>query len=184
MWRGMPASTCQRRGPSGGGSNGACCCGVCTCGRGRWRDNEQPGRLAARSGQVHAVGHPVTPDVFPASPCRRPMPVAAWQAPRAVRPRSPVLTPQDRAPPPFGDGRPALSGGQREVLLIPGNARPHRVRPADPLKPGRDLGVIQVRVIATLAADELKRVGIAAFHPALHDAGGWRRRLAVRPWPG
>ena len=48
---------------------------------------------------------------------------------------------------------------------------PHRVRPADPLKPERDLGVIQVRVIAALAADELKRVGIAAFHPALHDAG-------------
>jgi hypothetical protein len=79
--------------------------------------------------------------------------------------------PQDRAPPPFGDGRPALSGGQREVLLIRCDARPQRVRPTDPLGPGRDLGVIQVRVIAALAADELKRAGIAAFHPALHDAG-------------
>ena len=52
-----------------------------------------------------------------------------------------------------------------------GKARPHRVRPADPLKPGRDLGVIQVRVIAALAADELKRPGVAGFYPALHDAG-------------
>jgi hypothetical protein len=50
-------------------------------------------------------------------------------------------------------------------------ARPHRVRPADPLKPARDLGVIEVMVIAALAADELKRVGVAAFSPALHDAG-------------
>jgi len=57
------------------------------------------------------------------------------------------------------------------MLLIRGKARPHRVWPADPLKPGRDLGVIQVRVIAALAADELKRVGVAAFYPALHDAG-------------
>ena len=57
-------------------------------------------------------------------------------APRAVRPRSPVLIPGDRAPPPFGDGRPALSDGQREVLLIRREARPDRVRPADPLKPG------------------------------------------------
>ena len=50
-------------------------------------------------------------------------------------------------------------------------ARPHRLRPADPLKPGRDLGVIQVMVIAALAADELKRAGVAAFSPAHHDAG-------------
>jgi hypothetical protein len=65
----------------------------------------------------------------------------------------------------------SLSGGQPEVLFIGGKASPHRVRPADPLKPGRDLGVIQVRVIAALAADELKRVGVAALCPALHDAG-------------
>jgi hypothetical protein len=85
-------------------------------------------------------------------------------------PGNPVLTPQDRAPPLWGTDGP-LSGGQPEVLLIRGKARPHRVRPADPLKPGRDLGVIQVGVIAALAADELKRAGVAAFHPALHDAG-------------
>ena len=32
---------------------------------------------------------------------QRPIPAGAWQAPRAVRPRSPVLTPQDRPPPPL-----------------------------------------------------------------------------------
>ena len=132
------------------------------------------GRIAWRQGNqtVRSRRHPVTPGVFPASPA----PAASGQFPvkhggRAARPRSPVLTPKDRAPPPFGDGWPALSGGQPEVLLIGGKACPHRVRPADPLKPGRDLAVIQVRVIAALAADELKRVGVAALSPALHDAG-------------
>jgi hypothetical protein len=68
------------------------------------------------------------------------------------------------------------------VLLIRGKARPHRVRPADALKPTRDLGVIQVRVIAALVADEFKRPGVAGFHPARHDVG-WlapqARRVAV-----
>ena len=68
-------------------------------------------------------------------------------------------------------GGPALSDGQPEVLFIGGKACPHRVRPADLLKPGRDLAVIQVRVIAALAADELKRVGVAVICPARHDAG-------------
>lgn len=90
---------------------------------------------------------------------------------RAVRSRSPVLTPERTGLPPLGTGRPAWSGGQPEVLLIRGKARPHRVRPADALKPARDLGVIQVRVIAALVADEFKRPGVAAFHPARHDAG-------------
>jgi len=46
--------------------------------------------------------------------------------------------PYPRGPgsPLFGDGRPVRSGGQREVLLIGCEARPDRVRPADPLKPG------------------------------------------------
>ena len=34
-----------------------------------------------------------------------------------------------------------------------------------------DLGVIQVEMIAALAADELERAGVAAFHPAVHYAG-------------
>jgi hypothetical protein len=56
------------------------------------------------------------------------------------------------------------------VLLQRGQGRQHRVRPADPLQPGRDLGVIQVWVIAAVAADELQRGGKAAIHPAVHDA--------------
>ena len=31
------------------------------------------------------------------------------------------------------------------------------------MKEGRDLGVVQVRVVTALAADELKRAGVAAF---------------------
>jgi len=57
------------------------------------------------------------------------------------------------------------------VLLIRGKARRHRVGPSDPLKAGRDLGVVQVRVVTALAADELKRAGVAAFQLALLDAG-------------
>jgi hypothetical protein len=51
------------------------------------------------------------------------------------------------------------------VLLVGGQALADRVRTAYLLQAGRDLGVAQVRVVATLAADELKR---AAFHPAVH----------------
>jgi hypothetical protein len=47
------------------------------------------------------------------------------------------------------------------------------------LKAGRDLGVVQVRVVTALAADELKRAGVAAFPLALLDVAGWRRTLAV-----
>lgn len=79
--------------------------------------------------------------------------------------------PEDRAPPPFGNAWPALSGGQPWLLLMRCRARPHRVRPADPLKAGRDLGVIHIRVIAALAANEFKPAGPAAFHAALHNAG-------------
>jgi hypothetical protein len=62
-----------------------------------------------------------------------------------------------------------------EVFLIRCQARPHRVGPADLLKPGRDLAVIQVRVVAAFGADELKRASVAAFRLAL-DAG----RLAAQ----
>jgi hypothetical protein len=37
------------------------------------------------------------------------------------------------------------------------------------LKLRRDLGVVQVRVIAAAGADELVRAGVAAFHPAIDD---------------
>ena len=39
------------------------------------------------------------------------------------------------------------------------------------MKAGRDLGVVQVRVVTALAADELKRAGVAAFPLALLDVG-------------
>jgi hypothetical protein len=60
------------------------------------------------------------------------------------------------------------------VLLQRRQGGQHRVRPADLLQPGRDLGVIQVWVIAAVTADELNRGGKATFRSALHDA----RRLA------
>ena len=43
------------------------------------------------------------------------------------------------------------------------------MRPAKPLKPPRDLGVIQVPAIAAVRADNLIHVGVAAFETAVHD---------------
>jgi len=43
--------------------------------------------------------------------------------------------------------------------------------PAEPLQPRRDLGVIQVRMIAATGADQLEHAGIAAVNAAVHDAG-------------
>ena len=71
----------------------------------------------------------------------------------------------------LGNGRPALSVGQPEVLLVRSESCLHRVRPAELLKPGRDVPVAHTRVITTLTANELERVGVAALYPALHDAG-------------
>jgi hypothetical protein len=59
----------------------------------------------------------------------------------------------------------AITDAQSEVLLVGGQALGDRVRAAYLLQARRDLGVAQVRVVATLAADELKR---AAFHLAVH----------------
>jgi hypothetical protein len=50
------------------------------------------------------------------------------------------------------------------------NARLQRVRPADPLKPGRDPLVIQVRMITAVAADDLEQAGAVAF-AVIHDPG-------------
>jgi hypothetical protein len=80
---------------------------------------------------------------------------------------------------------PALSSfGQASprVLVIRGPARPLLVWRAKPLKPRRDVGVIQVRAIAAAGADELMHVGIEAFGMAVHDAGRLapqERRVAV-----
>jgi hypothetical protein len=56
------------------------------------------------------------------------------------------------------------------VLLICGYARRKPVGSADPLEPGWDLALIQAGLVTAVAADELKRVGVAAFGPALNDA--------------
>ena len=55
------------------------------------------------------------------------------------------------------------------MLVIRGKARRHRVRPADPLQPRRDLGVVQAGIVAAVTADELERAAITACHPALHE---------------
>ena len=43
------------------------------------------------------------------------------------------------------------------------------VRPADPLEVRCDIPVIQVGVIAAVAADELVGIGVAAFRTAFHQ---------------
>jgi hypothetical protein len=68
----------------------------------------------------------------------------------------------------------------RDVLLIRPNAGRDRVGPADPLKLGGDVAVIQAGIVATVAADDLKRVGVAAFWLAGNDAD-W---LAPQNAPG
>jgi hypothetical protein len=68
------------------------------------------------------------------------------------------------------------------VLVVCRQCRLQRERPAELLKPRRDVRVVQVWMIAAGRADELKSVGVAAFHPALHDTD-WLapnvRRLAM-----
>lgn len=63
----------------------------------------------------------------------------------------------------------AVADEQSEVLLVGGKALGDRVRATYLLEPGGDLGVIQVGVVATLTADELKRARVTALHPAVHD---------------
>jgi hypothetical protein len=62
-----------------------------------------------------------------------------------------------------------------------------RARPAKPLKPRRDLGVIQVRVIAAARAYELEHVCVAVLGTAIDDADRLApqdRRAAVAGLPG
>jgi hypothetical protein len=56
------------------------------------------------------------------------------------------------------------------VLVKHGQGRLEQVRPAQPLKPRRDLRVIQVRIIAAGGADQLVHVGVTALDTAAHDA--------------
>jgi hypothetical protein len=57
---------------------------------------------------------------------------------------------------------------QPEVLRVSRKACLQRVWPAKPLEPGRDLGVVQVRMVTAAWANELEPIGVAAFHPAVH----------------
>ena len=54
------------------------------------------------------------------------------------------------------------------MLLVGGKTLGDRVRATYLLQARRDLGVVQVGVVATLAADQLKRARVPAFHPAVH----------------
>jgi hypothetical protein len=58
-----------------------------------------------------------------------------------------------------------------DVLLIGGDARCGRAEPGDPPKPGWDVALIQAGIVAAVAADELKYVGIAALRLAINHAG-------------
>jgi hypothetical protein len=74
------------------------------------------------------------------------------------------------------------------VLEIDGQALLERVRAAKALEPGRDLGIVQVGIVAAAGADDLEYVGVAAFDPAVRKAERLTpqsRRLAVaRPARG
>ncbi len=72
------------------------------------------------------------------------------------------------------------SGCFSEVFHIRGQTGVHRIRSAKPLKPGRYFRVVQVGMIAAAGADELERVVMAGFYPAVHDAG----RLAPKACRG
>ena len=71
-----------------------------------------------------------------------------------------------------------------DVLDVSSDARRAGVGPADPLQRARDLTVVQAGIITAVAADDLELVGVAAFRPALHDAGRRRRSTTVQPSPG
>ena len=67
------------------------------------------------------------------------------------------------------------------MFFIGGQASLHGVRPADAPQPGRHLGVVQIQVIAAVAADELERAGVAAFGLALHPAGRLAAQAGGKP---
>ena len=58
------------------------------------------------------------------------------------------------------------------MVFIGGKARGNRMGPADLLQARRELGVIQVRIVAAVAADDLERAGIPVFDPAAGNARG------------
>ena len=70
------------------------------------------------------------------------------------------------------------------VLDVCSDARRDGVGPADPLKRGRDLTVVQAGVITAVAADDLVPVGVAAFRRPFHDASRPPSQHHRPAWPG
>jgi len=66
------------------------------------------------------------------------------------------------------------------MLLVCGDAGRDGVGPAKLLKPRGDVVVIQVGIVAAVAADELERVAVAASWLAIHDAGRLAPQLPAR----
>jgi hypothetical protein len=64
-----------------------------------------------------------------------------------------------------------LCGGRPEVFLIRCQPSIDRVGPPDLLKPGWDLGVVEIGMVAAAGADQLEYAGVAAFGAAINDAG-------------
>ena len=59
------------------------------------------------------------------------------------------------------------------MAVVGGQGRSNVARPAQPLKPGRDFGVVKIQMIAAVAADELEQPP-----HAVRAAVAWARRLA------
>lgn len=73
--------------------------------------------------------------------------------------------------------------GQPDMLGVCFSARLQRVRPADPLEPGWDPLVIQIRMITAVAADDLVQAGAAAF-AVIHDPGRLPPQAGCPAMPG
>lgn len=65
------------------------------------------------------------------------------------------------------------SGGEPDVAVVGGQGRSNVARSAQPLKPGRDFGVVEIQMVATVGADELEQPA-----HAVRAAIAWARRLA------
>ena len=74
------------------------------------------------------------------------------------------------------------------MLEIDGQALFEGVRAAKGVpEPRRDLGVVQVGIVAAAGADDLECVGVATFGPAVYEAARLTSqpgRPAVAGWPG
>jgi len=51
----------------------------------------------------------------------------------------------------------AWSGGEPDVAVVGGEGRSNVAGPAQPLKPGRDFGIVKIQVVAAVGADELEQ---------------------------